>query len=392
MRVRFLYPVPYPAPYAAWIQIFRTAAALRCGGDDVAVITGRSQAGHAAPDPADAAVPHARVRRPAWWPLRRGRLRAWIRKQHGVVILRGETGVASLVRDHAAWQRSSARPVLEVHRRTWHEACERRTGAAVTACTVYTTGERSLQQQEGLAVSRAAGLLCVSPAVREDLGPSVPSGVPVAVLPSGCDPVEESAASAGFADRPRDFLFAGKLDPKKGVGTALDAVARLPGRTLDVFGGGDRLSGLQRRAGDAGLADRVVFHGRTTPAEVRAALHRTKVALCPLDPGASVVSAAFSSPMKVIETLAAGAGLVATGARPVRDLLASLPESPLRQTVPPAHARDGAAWAAAMAAALRTDDPASRSAGLGWAAGYAWPARAERLRAFLQRVGAETPG
>jgi len=60
MRVRFLYPVPYPAPYAAWIQIFRTAAALRCGGDDVAVITGRSQAGHAAPDPADAAVPHAR--------------------------------------------------------------------------------------------------------------------------------------------------------------------------------------------------------------------------------------------------------------------------------------------------------------------------------------------
>jgi len=60
------------------------------------------------------------------------------------------------------------------------------------------------------------------------------------------------------------LLYLGRLDPRKGVHTAIEALSRLPGAAhLDIVGGWD--AGEERRlravANDLGVEDRVAFHG-----------------------------------------------------------------------------------------------------------------------------------
>ncbi|MDQ2676657.1 MAG: glycosyltransferase, partial [Actinomycetota bacterium] len=57
------------------------------------------------------------------------------------------------------------------------------------------------------------------------------------------------------------LLCVGRIDPRKGLGTAIDALAELPETTLRIVGPGDeRYAGdLRRRAEDLGLASRVSF-------------------------------------------------------------------------------------------------------------------------------------
>ena len=57
--------------------------------------------------------------------------------------------------------------------------------------------------------------------------------------------------------------FLGRLHPKKGLEVLLDAVARLPGVTLDVAGGGEAgyEASLRERARASGVAERVRFLG-----------------------------------------------------------------------------------------------------------------------------------
>ena len=61
---------------------------------------------------------------------------------------------------------------------------------------------------------------------------------------------------------PFRFAIVGRLEPRKGVDLALDALALEPsGATLDVVGDGDERASLERRASARGLGARVRFHG-----------------------------------------------------------------------------------------------------------------------------------
>lgn len=76
------------------------------------------------------------------------------------------------------------------------------------------------------------------------------------------------------------MVFVGRLTAEKQVEVILEAMTKLDPAldvSFDIVGGGDQRKSLERLAGELGLAERVVFHGRTTDEELRALLTRASL-------------------------------------------------------------------------------------------------------------------
>jgi colanic acid/amylovoran biosynthesis glycosyltransferase len=106
------------------------------------------------------------------------------------------------------------------------------------------------------------------------------------LLPVGLSP----AAFPFRARRPEPdgrvrLLSVARLVPKKGIASALHAVALLapsyPGLRYDVVGDGPEAGALRGLARDLGIADRVTFHGAAVAPEVRRHLDRAHVFVLP---------------------------------------------------------------------------------------------------------------
>ena len=63
------------------------------------------------------------------------------------------------------------------------------------------------------------------------------------------------------AGAPFRFVAVGRLEPRKGLDLAIEALADVPGAVLDIVGEGRELSRLEGLARRRGLQHRVVFHG-----------------------------------------------------------------------------------------------------------------------------------
>ena len=121
------------------------------------------------------------------------------------------------------------------------------------------------------------------------------------VVPNPAPPVE---GVPGQAVKAGTFVFAGRLTAQKALGTALDAVARVPGARLHLVGDGPERERLEEHARRAGLNGRVVFLGARPRAEVL-------VALAGAD--AAVLSSDWENmPHAALEALAVGTPVVAT--------------------------------------------------------------------------------
>ena len=162
-------------------------------------------------------------------------------------------------------------------------------------------------------------VMCVSDATRQEL---LEAGVPVTharVIHTGLDPESFSSDGRIFRSEPGDplaVLYAGRLNPDKGVHTAVEALARLSGeqqRTirLDIAGSGPvpyvkELKGLAERAG---VADRVTFLGQVPPEEMPALLRARDILVVPSiwpEPFARVVLEGMMSGMVVVATANGG--------------------------------------------------------------------------------------
>ena len=66
------------------------------------------------------------------------------------------------------------------------------------------------------------------------------------------------------------LLYVGRLDPRKGVHTAVEALAELPAAQLSIAGSGgdDDVAALERTVAEAGVGDRVTFLGQRGQAEL----------------------------------------------------------------------------------------------------------------------------
>ncbi len=156
-----------------------------------------------------------------------------------------------------------------------------------------------------LRLGRAAEWIFVSAYLRER---AVAAGLAVHAAPvvhAGIDPVAFPAAD----ERPWDgsLLCLGRLDPRKGVATAIAALAALPACTLRCVGGGDdshreRLAAL---AAERGVASRVRFDR----------LPRTEIAGAYAAADALLFCVEWPEPFGLVplEAMAVGTPVIATG-------------------------------------------------------------------------------
>ena len=168
-------------------------------------------------------------------------------------------------------------------------------------------GERVARLPARVDFGRAAAYVFVSDDVRrraEGLGLGLRD---TSVAHSGIDPrLLDPAPQREWGWR---MLYVGRLDPRKGVHTAISALAHLPAAAhLDVVGGWDaaeeeRLGAL---AADAGAADRVTFHGQRRRDELPAFYARADVVVFPV---------VWQEPWGLVplEAMAQGRPVLATG-------------------------------------------------------------------------------
>jgi len=106
----------------------------------------------------------------------------------------------------------------------------------------------------------------------------VPNGVDTAHFapPASLTPTA-TLAPVVHRGTPLRFVALGRLDPRKGLDIALDALAQVPGATLDIVGEGTLRAELETRTARLGLGDRVRFVGFVD--DVRGSIARADVAL-----------------------------------------------------------------------------------------------------------------
>jgi glycosyltransferase involved in cell wall biosynthesis len=171
------------------------------------------------------------------------------------------------------------------------------------------------------------------------------------------------------------LVFVGRLQPWKGVETALRALVLLPGVRLLIAGDGEDRARLEGLAVALGVADRARFLGAVERRSLPALFARADLLIA-----TSHASETFG--IGLVEAQACGLPVVASrfgGFPEVVD------EGRTGLLYPP---RDHAALAAAVRTLL--DDPARRAAmaaaAPAWAAQFAWPAVADRIEAVYERM------
>jgi len=174
------------------------------------------------------------------------------------------------------------------------------------------------------------------------------------------------------ADAPL-LLFVGRLQPWKGVTTALHALALLPATHLAIAGDGEERTHLEALAATLGLAARTHFLGAVERSELPR-YYRTADLLV----ATSHASETFG--IGLVEAQACGLPVVASRFGGFPEVVA---EGRTGLLVPP---RDPTALAEAVRALLA--DPARRAAfaaaAPAWAAQFAWPAVTDRVEAVYR--------
>ena len=210
---------------------------------------------------------------------------------------------------------------------------------------------------------------------------------PIEVVPNGADttvftprPMAEARRRLGLPPEGRIVTYVGKLVPRKGVDTLVEAMgllARRPGGApLLVAGGiGEMLPSLVRRAAELGVADRVRFVGKIPHDDVGWWMAAGDVFVLP--------SLSEGLPTVVCEAMNCGRPVVATAVdgtpEAVRDGETGLLVAP----------RDAEALAAALARVLDEPGLAERMGETALRIGraeYTWDANARRMQDLYAAV------
>jgi glycosyltransferase involved in cell wall biosynthesis len=131
------------------------------------------------------------------------------------------------------------------------------------------------------SLARADAVVCISEHVSRVAIAKAPwAAAKVRVVPNGVDTAHfapSAPASSTGARRPLQLVSLGRLDPRKGLDTALAALALVPDAELDIVGDGEARASLGALATQLGITDRVRFVGFVD--DVRGAIAKADVAL-----------------------------------------------------------------------------------------------------------------
>jgi glycosyltransferase involved in cell wall biosynthesis len=112
---------------------------------------------------------------------------------------------------------------------------------------------------------RRAGFHAISESTRDDLVARGVDASKIRVIHPGVDGQRYSASAAEPRSPDPRFLYVGRLKRYKGIGFAIEALARArrsrPDLRLDIAGTGDHRPALERLAAELGQTDAVSFHG-----------------------------------------------------------------------------------------------------------------------------------
>ncbi len=117
------------------------------------------------------------------------------------------------------------------------------------------------------------------------------------------------ASTAEVSPATRRALYVGRLDYEKHVHVLIEAFSQLPRQldvTLEIVGDGSERQSLETWAGELGIADKVIFRGHITDAELPKAYDRATVFVMP--------SIAELQSIATLEAMASGRPIIAANA------------------------------------------------------------------------------
>ena len=241
-----------------------------------------------------------------------------------------------------------------------------------------------IKREESRIYPRLDGIVSITRGLAERMREAFNLRVPMAVVPDGVDPA--SFRTPGGSRKDRRILYVGQLYPWKGAGTLIEAMAYVSSGELHLVGGsGERIQILREKAAALGVLDRVVFHGQVTPRDVRRYLAEASVAVLPLSQ--DLISAHFTSPLKLFEYMAAGVPIVASDLPSTREILSPGENALL---VPPEDPRALAGGIGKLLAHPSFAESLAKKA-LEDVQEYTWAKRAENIIRFLRSLKETAP-
>ena len=389
LRIRYFADIRFPLERANGVQTMETCHALARRGHQVHLVV-RPDSATPPRDPFEyyglpstSALSIERVAVPAWPAARRAvyvahSLRRAVGARHVDVVLTRDLIVAALLlRLPRAWR---APLVYESH--GFAPAVSEELPRLISgAAALSDTKRRRLEARERLVWRRAEGYVTITAALARELDTRFGPRPRLAVVPDGArlSAVENVGLRDVSGRRAPVVGYAGHLYPWKGLDVLLGALQRLPGVRGLIVGG---LAGEPDLARVRALADelapgRVTFAGQVDPPRVPALLRDADVLALPNPPNR--MSAAYTSPLKLFEYMAAGRPIVASDLPALREVLRPDENAVLVEPGNPDALAAGLArvigdpgLAARLAARAREDM-------LEWT----WDKRAERLETLL---------
>lgn len=239
-----------------------------------------------------------------------------------------------------------------------------------------------IKGQESKIYSRLGGIVSITQGLADKLREAFSIRVPIEVIPDGVN----LNFYFGTPQRPSNdkIVYIGQLYPWKGTGTLVEAMQYLPRGELHLVGGSEeRIRKLRQTALHLGIEGRVFFHGQVPPHDVRKHLATASVAVLPLTQ--DLISASFTSPLKLFEYMAARTPIVASNLPSTREILIHGVNAFLVQPDDPQALANG------IQQVLADHEMASRLAARAYedVLSYSWDRRAERLINFFGRVASE---
>lgn len=391
MKLIYVYDEGLPSRNAAWVQIFQTCRALASLDVEVEIAAGKAVKDFDQYLETFGVPPHSNLTLSTYTP------RMFERPGEGADVLMSRDNRGIRLFSRMPVRRETVRSpkrVYEAHRVAFINRSEKGgeeranfaqflNSAPLAPLFRRTLNWRVLRLRidEAKTIRRADGLVALNSWVDRDLRRYFRHDKPVLVLPSGVD-VPPARAPLGES-RDLDIVYAGKLLRRKGFADLLRAMAYLPQRRLTVLGGdGSETLAMERAARELKVAERVEFRGFTPPGQVRDFLVRARVAVCPAARDSSSISARYTSPLKIVESWAAGTPLVAAET----DAVLALVRPGKNARVYPAG--DPQALAGEIQTLLEDREMSERLAAEGFEAAkdHGWTRRAMRLKSFLENL------
>ncbi len=237
-------------------------------------------------------------------------------------------------------------------------------------------------QLEKKVFSRADGVIFISKGLQEALEKQYAFRGIRTVIPSSAKRIDTLSRKSFVKGELSSFVYVGTTRYGwKGVDVLIKALELMPTHySLEIIGQLDRKFAAQARVKKLINQKRLISRGYVKPAEIFSFMTKAQVAVIP-NSGKDRISACFTSPLKLIEALAAGVAVVVSDLPSMREIVTDK-EALFVRPDEPASLADG------ILTLLRDEPLRKELAQNGWqrSSQYTWEKRAEKIVKLAEKI------